>query len=354
MGKKTRILVTGSAGFIGHHVVMALQDAQFDVVGLDIINQYYDPALKYDRLKVQGFEKSQIAYNTCVCSADTPSRKFIQLDLSDKGGLEELFAEKQFDLVVHLAAQAGVLYSLDNPMAYVESNLVGFANMLEACRKYPVKHFLFASSSSVYGLNVEIPFSTNHQTDRPISFYAATKKANEVMAHSYAHLYDIPATGMRFFTVYGPWGRPDMACFRFAKYIAEGRTIQLYNQGNMWRDFTYIDDVVAAVMKLLRRAPKVTKKKRAHEAPYRLYNIGNNQPEQLLEMVALLERGLHKKASIDLLPMQPGDVPVTYADVDALVAATGYRPHTSLAVGIRKFLDWFEAYYAAQPIEKAA
>ncbi|SIT77716.1 NAD-dependent epimerase/dehydratase family protein [Pontibacter indicus] len=354
MKKKQKVLVTGSAGFIGHHVVMALQEAQSEVVGLDIINDYYDPILKYNRLNEQGFDKSLIEYGTCISSAKTPSCQFVLLDLTDKVALEKLFQEQQFDLVVHLAAQAGVLYSLENPMAYVESNLVGFSNMLEACRQHPVKHFLFASSSSVYGQNVEIPFATHHRTDHPISFYAATKKANEVMAHSYAHLYGIPTTGMRFFTVYGPWGRPDMACYQFARCIAEGHTIRLYNQGNMWRDFTYIDDVVAAVMKLLTRAPKITKKKRATEAPFRLYNIGNNQPVQLLEMVALLERGLRKKANIDLLPMQPGDVPVTYADVESLVTATGYRPRTTLEVGIGKFLYWFEAYYTALPIEKAA
>ncbi|MCP2044326.1 NAD-dependent epimerase/dehydratase family protein [Pontibacter sp. HSC-36F09] len=354
MSRNKKVLVTGSAGFIGHHVVMALRGAHFEVVGLDVINNYYDPALKYDRLQQQGFDRSLIHYNTCIRSSDNPSQQFILLDLTDASALEKLFQEQQFDIVVHLAAQAGVLYSLENPMAYVESNLVGFANMLEACRKHPVKHFLFASSSSVYGQHVEIPFSTSHRTDQPISFYAATKKANEVMAHSYAHLYGIPTTGMRFFTVYGPWGRPDMACLHFAKCIAEERTIRLYNQGNMWRDFTYIDDVVTAVTKLLVRAPKVAKKKRAPEAPYRLYNIGNNQPVQLLEMVALLERGLHKKARIDLLPMQPGDVPVTYADVESLVTAIGYRPRTSLEEGIGKFLDWFKAYYTAHPVEKAA
>ncbi|PKV75177.1 NAD-dependent epimerase/dehydratase family protein [Pontibacter ramchanderi] len=354
MKRKTRILVTGSAGFIGHHVVMALQEKELEVVGLDVINHYYDPDLKYNRLKEQGFDRSQIGYGTCIRSATTPFSQFVMLDLTDRSALEKLFQEKQFDVVVHLAAQAGVLYSLENPMAYVESNLVGFANMLEACRQHPVKHFLFASSSSVYGQNVEIPFATHHKTDQPISFYAATKKANEVMAHSYAHLYGIPTTGMRFFTVYGPWGRPDMACYQFAKCIAEGRTIRLYNQGNMWRDFTYIDDVVAGVMKLLTRAPKVTKKKKITEAPFRLYNIGNNQPVQLLEMVALLERGLRKKANIDLLPMQPGDVPVTYADVESLVTATGYRPRTTLEAGIGKFLDWFKAYYTTMPTEKAA
>ncbi|WP_076422141.1 NAD-dependent epimerase/dehydratase family protein [Pontibacter lucknowensis] len=353
MSRKKRILVTGSAGFIGHHVVMALQHNHFEVVGLDVINHYYDPALKYDRLKEQGFEKSRISYNNCIQSSDIASRQFIQLDLTDAHSLDKLFQEQQFEIVVHLAAQAGVLYSLENPIAYVESNLVGFANILEACRKYPVKHLLFASSSSVYGQNVEIPFSTSHNTDHPISFYAATKKANEVMAYSYAHLYGIPTTGMRFFTVYGPWGRPDMACLHFAKCIAEERTIHLYNQGNMWRDFTYVDDVVTAVTKLLLRAPKIAKK-RAPEAPFRLYNIGNNQPVLLLEMVALLESGLHKKASIDLLPMQSGDVPVTYADVDDLVTAIGYRPRTCLEEGIGKFLSWFKAYYKNQAMEKAA
>lgn len=354
MRKKVRVLVTGSAGFIGHHLMMALAESHDDVMGLDVVNNYYDPALKYDRLKVQGFEQPLINYNTRIQSADFPALSFIQLDTTNKCALENLFQEEQFDVVVHLAAQAGVLYSIENPMAYVESNLVGFANILEVCRKYPVKHFLFASSSSVYGLNKEIPFSVCHKTDTPVSFYAATKKANEVMAHSYAHLYGIPTTGMRFFTVYGPWGRPDMACFYFARCIAEGQTIRLYNQGDMWRDFTYIDDVVSAITKLLRLPPKVSKKKRAAEAPFRLYNIGNNHPVQLFEMVALLERRLQKKAKIYLAPMQPGDVPVTYADVDALVEAIGYKPSTSLENGIGKFLDWFETYYATHPIKKAA
>lgn len=345
MRKKQRVLVTGSAGFIGHHLALALQELSYEVVGLDVINSYYDPELKYSRLSCQGFDRTRISYNSSTDSINRTGLSFIQLDLADREALEQLFQEKRFDVVVHLAAQAGVLYSLENPMAYVESNLVGFANLLEACRKYPVKHLLFASSSSVYGLNKEIPFATSHKTDHPISFYAATKKANEVMAHSYAHLFGIPTTGMRFFTVYGPWGRPDMACLHFAKHICEGKPIKLYNQGDMWRDFTYVDDVVAAVVKLLKIPPKPEQKQQVTTAPYRLYNIGNNQPVQLMEFVALLERLLQKKAKLELLPMQPGDVPRTYADVDDLADAIQYRPETVLEKGLEKFVDWFKSYY---------
>jgi len=352
MRRKHRVLVTGSAGFIGHHLVLALQQHHYEVVGLDSINDYYDPELKYGRLSEQGFERSQIRYNACIESQLRPKLSFIRLDLTDHVALEQLFQDRKFDVVINLAAQAGVLYSLQNPKAYVESNLVGFANLLEACRKYPVRHLLFASSSSVYGLNTEVPFSETHRTDHPISFYAATKKANEVMAYSYAHLYHIPCTGMRFFTVYGPWGRPDMAYYHFAKCIQEGLPIRLYNQGDMWRDFTYIEDVVAAVLKLLKALAKTGVEDKT-AAPYRIYNIGNNQPVQLLELVALLEQHLHKKASIDLLPMQPGDVPVTYADVNQLAAAVGYRPCTSLKKGIGKFMEWFEAYHARHYVKAA-
>ena len=351
MRRKQRVLVTGSAGFIGHHLVLALQQ-HYEVVGLDSINDYYDPDLKFGRLAEQGFEQARIRYNTCIESQLRPKLSFIRLDLTDHVALEQLFEDGKFDVVVNLAAQAGVQYSLQNPKAYVESNLVGFANLLEACRKYPVRHLLFASSSSVYGLNTEVPFSENHRTDFPISFYAATKKANEVMAHSYAHLYGIPCTGMRFFTVYGPWGRPDMAYYHFAKSILDGVPIRLYNQGDMWRDFTYIGDVVAAVLKLL-KVPAKTSPEEKSPAPYRLYNIGNNRPVQLLELVALLEQHLHKKASIDLLPMQPGDVPVTYADVDVLAADVGYRPRTSLKKGIGKFMEWFDAYHARHYVRAA-
>ncbi|MHC2993685.1 hypothetical protein OB13_19665, partial [Pontibacter sp. HJ8] len=326
MKSKRKVLVTGSAGFIGHHLVLALQKLHYEVVGLDVINAYYDPELKYSRLSCQGFQKSLILYNTCTDSQLFSKLSFVRLDLTDKTALEQLFLEKQFDVVVNLAAQAGVLYSLENPGAYVESNLVGFANLLEACRQYPVRHLLFASSSSVYGLNKEVPFAVGQATDHPISFYAATKKANEVMAHSYAHLYKIPTTGMRLFTVYGPWGRPDMACYHFAKCIREGVPIKLYNQGDMWRDFTYVEDVVSAIVKLIEAPPRAEDQVSA--VPYRLFNIGNQQPVQLLELVALLERYLREKAKLELLPMQPGDVPVTYAQVDDLAEAIQYKPHT--------------------------
>jgi UDP-glucuronate 4-epimerase len=349
MTGRLRILVTGSAGFIGHHMVLALYKLGYEVTGLDVINNYYDPELKYSRLLCQGFERAHINYNSCIENKSNPGLTFIKLDLTDNAALEQLFHDKQFDMVVHLAAQAGVLYSLENPRSYVESNLIGFANILEACHRYPVRHLLFASSSSVYGLNKKVPFATTHTTDHPISFYAATKKANEVMAHSYAHLYGIPTTGMRFFTVYGPWGRPDMACYHFAKSIAEDKPIRLYNQGDMWRDFTYIDDMVAAVVKLLHLPPKPARnKKQANTAPCQLYNIGNNQPEQLMELVAILERLLQKKARLELLPMQPGDVPITYANVDKLAKAIHYKPQTRLEEGLGKFVDWFESYYASR------
>ncbi len=329
--------------------MQALQQHPYEVVGLDNINDYYDPDLKYARLAKQGFKRLEIESGNLVESQLNKNFSFIRLDLSDKTVLEQLFGARRFDVVVNLAAQAGVAYSLENPMAYVESNLVGFANLLEVCRKYPVKHFLFASSSSVYGENAEIPFSVDHVTDRPVSFYAATKKANEVMAYSYAHLYKIPTTGMRFFTVYGPWGRPDMSYFSFAKSIIEGQPIQLYNQGNMWRDFTYVGDVTAAIVKLLKAAPK-SKAGHKASAPYRLYNIGNNQPVQIMELVAALERRLQMKANLELMPMRPGDVPVTYANVDALVAAIGYRPRTTLKQGIDLFMNWFEGYYAEHKV----
>jgi UDP-glucuronate 4-epimerase len=344
MKSKRRILVTGSAGFIGHHLVMALQSLGYKVVGLDSINDYYDPELKYGRLREQGFSRSHINYNSCIISSHTPLHSFIRLDLTDKEGLEELFRRKQFDIVINLAAQAGVLYSKENPMAYVQSNLVGFANLLEVCRRYPVKHLLFASSSSVYGLNQEVPFATSHSTDHPISFYAATKKANEVMAHSYAHLYGIPTTGMRFFTVYGPWGRPDMACFLFAKCITENKPIKLFNQGDMWRDFTFVTDVVGAVIRLIEKKPKSQQEYQNLIAPFRLFNIGNNHPVRLMELVAVLERHLHKKAQLEFLPMQAGDVHKTFADVSDLEKAIRYRPKTRLDEGVRLFVEWFEAY----------
>ncbi|WP_242919389.1 NAD-dependent epimerase/dehydratase family protein [Pontibacter liquoris] len=341
-----RILVTGTAGFIGHHLALALQQRGHQVVGLDSINSYYLPQLKYDRLALQGFAKEQIHYNELITSSLYPNLHFIQLDLADHHELESLFRNQQFDIVINLAAQAGVRYSMEHPQSYVGSNLVGFANVLEACRQFPVKHLLFASSSSVYGLHTEVPFATTHSTDHPISFYAATKKANEVMAHSYAHLYHIPTTGLRFFTVYGPWGRPDMAYYSFASAIARGETIRIFNYGDMHRDFTYIDDVVNSIVRLLEVQP--TPATALSRAPYKLYNIGNNQPVQLMDFVGILERELGKKAHLELLPMQPGDVPITYADVEDLMQAVDYRPNTPLAEGLKKTMDWFKTYYAEE------
>ncbi|WP_347159027.1 NAD-dependent epimerase/dehydratase family protein [Pontibacter chitinilyticus] len=344
----TKILVTGSAGFIGHHLALALQEKGNTVIGLDSINSYYEPQLKYDRLAVQGFTKEQIHFNQLTTSSKYPNLHFIQADLAAYEELIALFKHQQFDVVINLAAQAGVRYSMEHPQSYVGSNLVGFANLLEACRQYPVRHLLFASSSSVYGLNTEVPFATTHTTDYPISFYAATKKANEVMAHSYAHLYHIPTTGLRFFTVYGPWGRPDMAYYSFAKAIALGSPIRIFNHGDMQRDFTYIDDVVNSIVHLLEVQPARGATSALSRAAYKIYNIGNNQPVPLMEFVAILERQLGKKAKLDLQPMQPGDVPITYADVEDLMQAVGYRPNTPLEEGLRKTMDWFKSYYSAE------
>lgn len=339
MTQRFRILVTGSAGFIGHHLICALQRAGHYTVGLDALNAYYDPALKRNRLAAQGFSQSDISYNTLVCNSIYSHSYFTQLDLTDATALNQLFKKQRFDIVVNLAAQAGVRHSIDRPEEYVNSNLVGFANILECCRQHSIKHLLFASSSSVYGLNKEIPFSTAHRTDQPVSFYAATKKANEVMAHSYAHLYNLPITGLRFFTVYGPWGRPDMAYYLFSKAIVEGRPIRIFNYGDMLRDFTYVDDVVEGLMQLLPTNPAT------EEVPYKLYNIGNNQPEQLMEAVAVLEQLLQRKAKLDLHPMQPGDVRATFADMADLELATGFKPRTGLQLGLSKFIDWFKMYH---------
>lgn len=339
MKTQHRILVTGSAGFIGHHLMLALQQAGHQAYGLDALNTYYDPELKFKRLEQQGFKRQEVEPQVLIQSKTAPNTFFIQQDLADAKALQQLFSENAFDVVVNLAAQAGVRHSIDHPEEYVTSNLVGFANLLESCRRHKVKHLLFASSSSVYGLSGQTPFSTSQRTDTPISFYAATKKANEVMAHSYAHLYGLPITGLRFFTVYGPWGRPDMAYYLFSKAIVEGNPIRIFNYGDMLRDFTYVDDVIGCIMKLLDTKPV------AKPVPFKLYNVGNSQPEQLLEAVAILERLLQRKAKLDLQPMQPGDVQITCADVDDLALATGFSPHTSLEKGLTKFVAWFKEYH---------
>lgn len=331
------ILVTGTAGFIGCHVALRLLADGLAVVGLDNVNAYYDTRLKDDR--------------TAEC-AGHKGFTFIKADLSDKAAVMALFAQHQFETVIHLAAQAGVRYSLEAPQTYIDSNITGFLNILEACRNHPVKHLIFASSSSVYGANTKVPFAENDPVDHPVSLYAATKKANELMAHSYAHLYGIPCTGLRFFTVYGPWGRPDMAVYKFTKALYEGQALPLYNDGDMLRDFTYIDDIVEGIVRLIPEPPGANESWQSGDAPdpatshapYRLFNIGNNQPEKVTDLIACLEKETGLKAQIETLPMQPGDVYATYADTARLEAAVGFKPHTSLAEGIRRFVEWYKDY----------
>lgn len=334
----SKILVTGAAGFIGFHLSKRLLAGGDEVVGLDNLNDYYDVNLKLSRLK-------QIAMN--------PAFKPVRLDLADRNALKRLFEEEQFDIVVNLAAQAGVRYSLINPHSYVDANLVGFCNILEGCRHNSVKHLVFASSSSVYGANTNMPFSVHHNVDHPVSLYAATKKANELMAHTYASLYKLPCTGLRFFTVYGPWGRPDMALFLFTRAILENRPIDVFNYGRMQRDFTYIDDIVEGVARVINRVPAPnpawsgdSPDPSTSYAPYKLYNIGNNNPVELMHFIEALEACLGKKAEKNLLPIQAGDVPATYADVDDLINDVGFKPSTTIEEGIKKFVEWYREYYA--------
>lgn len=332
-----KILLTGAAGFIGAHVARLLLDRGDTVVGIDNLNAYYDPQLKIDRLaRLEGH----------------PGFRFEKLDVADREGLPALFARERFDRVVHLAAQAGVRYSLIDPLAYVDSNLVGFTNILEGCRHHGVQHLVYASSSSVYGGNTVMPFSEHHGVDHPVSLYAATKKANELMAHTYSHLFGLPTTGLRFFTVYGPWGRPDMALFLFTKAILAGEPIQVFNHGRMVRDFTYIDDIAQGVVRTLDRAPeanpaydKAQADPATGHAPYRVFNIGNHQPVQLMDFISAIERHAGREALKELREMQPGDVPATYADVSALEEWTGFRPATSIDEGVGRFVAWYRDYY---------
>jgi len=332
-----KFFVTGSAGFIGFHLCRRLLTDGCSVVGLDNLNSYYEVALKHSRLKqLEGHGNF----------------RFVPADLADRTAMEGLFQGNRFEAVVNLAAQAGVRYSLENPRAYMDSNLVGFLNILEGCRHHGVKHLVFASSSSVYGANTRMPFSVHDNVDHPLSLYAATKKANELMAHAYATLYRLPCTGLRFFTVYGPWGRPDMALFLFTRAILENRPIDVFNEGRMERDFTYIDDIVEGLFRVLERVPAPNSDWRGDApdpsssfAPYRLYNIGNNRPVALTEFIEILEQHLGRKAFRNLLPMQAGDVPATCADVDDLMAAVGFRPATPIAEGIRRFVAWYRDYY---------
>lgn len=332
-----KILITGAAGFIGFHLSMRLLGQGEEVVGLDNLNDYYDVGLKMARL-------GQLEGN--------PLFRFARLDLAERGGVAELFERERFDAVVNLAAQAGVRYSLINPYSYIESNTAGFLNVLEGCRHAAVKHLVFASSSSVYGANTNMPFSVHQNVDHPVSLYAATKKSNELMAHAYASLYKLPCTGLRFFTVYGPWGRPDMAYFLFAKAITEDRPIDVYNYGRMRRDFTYIDDVTEGVVRVMDKIPVpdpgwdgASPDPATSYAPYRLYNIGNNNPVELMEFIEVIEDCLGKKAIKKMLPIQAGDVPATCADLGELTEAVGFRPSTSLREGIGKFVDWYKCYY---------
>lgn len=331
------VLVTGAAGFIGFHVARRLLEGGRAVVGLDNLNAYYDPKLKEARLAEL---------------AKYPDFQFVKLDLADRDGMAALFAEHRFAHVVHLAAQAGVRYSLIDPHAYVDANLVGFTNILEGCRHNGCRHLLYASSSSVYGSNTRMPFSAHDNVDHPLSLYGASKKANELMAHSYAHLFKLPTTGLRFFTVYGPWGRPDMAMWIFATAIIAGQPIKLFNHGNMRRDFTFVDDVVESIERLIDRPPQGDPNwsgdapdPSSSSAPWRVYNIGNNNPVELLEVVRLLEESIGKKAIRELLPMQPGDVPATYANVDDLMREVDFKPATPIAEGIGRFIDWYRGYH---------
>lgn len=333
-----KVLVTGAAGFIGSYTVRALAVQGNEVVGLDNINSYYDVRLKYDRLAATGIEESQIEEWTMVQSTRFPSYRFIKLDLTDREGLARLFETERFDVVVNLAAQAGVRYSIENPYAYIESNVVGFVNLLECCRHYPVRHLVYASSSSVYGLNEKIPYSETDKADMPVSLYAATKKSNELMAHAYSKLYHIPTTGVRFFTVYGPWGRPDMAPCLFMKAILNGEPIKVFNNGHMRRDFTYIDDIIEGLMKIIAHPS-------GEEIPFYLYNIGNSAPVELMDFISVIEKTAGKTAIKQMMGMQPGDVVCTYADTSRLEEDFGYKPATSIEEGIGKFYDWYVNYF---------
>lgn len=343
-----KILLTGIAGFIGYHFARKLGlEGQHEVVGVDSLNDYYDPALKTARL-------SDLGLGPLAVNRPFPNLSFHQMEVEDTPAMEALFETHRFEAVVHLAAQAGVRYSLTNPYPYIATNVLGFLNILESCRRHQTSHLIYASSSSVYGLNRHMPFQTSDPVDHPVSLYAATKRSNELMAHTYSHLYGLPTTGLRFFTVYGPFGRPDMAYFSFTQKVLEGKTIQVFNHGQMKRDFTYVDDIVAGMLPLLDRAPQAGKVLPSEilppdvsPAPFALYNIGNHQPVALMDFIRIIEQTTGKTAQIEFLPMQPGDVEETYADVSGLEALVGFHPHTSLEEGLPKFIHWYRDYYGA-------
>jgi UDP-glucuronate 4-epimerase len=335
--KYQKVLVTGAAGFIGFHLTRRLLKDGYRVVGVDNLNPYYEVALKEARLEAL---------------KDEPNFIFVKMDLTDRKQLGRLFARQAFDVVVNMAAQAGVRYSIENPYAYVDSNLVGFVNLLECCRQHSVKHFVFASSSSVYGANTTMPFSVHQNVDHPVSLYAATKKANELMAHTYSHLYRLPGTGLRFFTVYGPWGRPDMALFLFTRAILEDQPIKVYNHGKMQRDFTYIDDIIEGVVRVMGKLPEANPNWNGaapdpgtSSAPYKIYNIGNNNPVELIKFIEVIEAALGKRAQKEFMDLQPGDVVATYADVDDLMQDVGFKPATPIEVGVERFVEWFKDFY---------
>jgi UDP-glucuronate 4-epimerase len=333
-----KILVTGAAGFIGFHTCLKLIQQGHDVYGIDNINDYYDPKLKFNRLKELGFNKTEATiFKTEIQSSKYDGLKFSRIDLVDDISIDNLFEVEQFEVVCNLAAQAGVRYSIENPKAYIDSNISGFLNILEGCRNYKVKHLVYASSSSVYGENKKVPFETTDSVDHPISLYAATKKSNELMAHTYGHLYGFKTTGLRFFTVYGPWGRPDMAYYLFAEAISKNIPIKVFNNGEMERDFTYIDDIVNGVTKII----EANIVDREH---YKLYNIGNNKTESLMDFITIIEKALNKKASKEMMPMQAGDVPKTWANIKEIKNDFDYQPKTSIRVGISKFINWYLNY----------
>lgn len=347
-----KILITGTAGFIGFHLAKKLIDRGDEVIGLDNINEYYDVNLKYGRLQETGIAEEKLEYNKLLLSSKYNNYKFVKLNLEDKENIANLFKKQKFDKICHLAAQAGVRYSLTNPQAYIDSNIQGFFNILECARHNNIQHLVYAGSSSVYGINTKMPFSIRDNVDHPISLYAATKKTNELMAHTYSHLFNIPTVGLRFFTVYGPWGRPDMAYFLFTKKILENKPIDIFNNGNMERDFTYIDDIIEGVMRVIESPIKVKESDKHNPAkplsiyaPYKLYNIGNSSPLKLTYFIECLEKELGIKAKKNYLPIQPGDVPATYADVSDLEKDYGYKPDTSIEKGIKQFVEWYKNYY---------
>jgi UDP-glucuronate 4-epimerase len=347
-----KLLITGTAGFIGFHLLKKLAKEGHEIVGLDNINSYYDVNLKYSRLENSGIRKEEIQYNRLIRSTVYPLYSFIRLNLEDDAGVHALFKKEKFDKVCHLAAQAGVRYSIEHPRTYIDCNIVGFLNILEACRHNGTDHLVYASSSSVYGLNEQMPFSVQDNVDHPVSLYAASKKSNELMAHTYSHLYGLPTTGLRFFTVYGPWGRPDMALFLFTKAILENKPIDVYNNGDMERDFTYIDDIIEGVSRIIKATPRGNKNWSGKKpdpssslAPYRVYNIGNSKPVKLLDFIESIEKATGKKAKKNMLPLQPGDVPRTWADVSSLTTDFNYTPDTSIKDGVEKFVEWYREFY---------